>query len=432
MPKTQTGYDRVLLVVCRLSKFAFAIPCKSTLTALEALQLVMSRVMGDHGVPDDIVSDRDTLFTSKEWETYYNLMGVKLSMTTAHRAQGDGQSERTIRTITQVCRTVGHDREDQWDVYLPIVMLGYNNRVHSATAETPHFVAFTFDPKIPEILTQLRVEADVSDVEQVWGAAQDALVAANARMVHFANEARRERSLKVGDYVWLSTADLTLRNAENVRPHSKFAPKWVGKYLVLQDMGNGSYKLRIPPSLSRLTTNVFNIDKLKKAAIDEDDEFAGRGIREPEPLVVADGSAEWGVDAILDARRGEDGGIQVLVQWTGYDPPDPNKEGDWEPAENCKNAKDLLLECDAYVQLQQEDLDNRRIQQRREAEGREKQRQEGEERRQRQWQKKVDKQAAKGYYWNQESRKWCKKSASPSGSSRTSKRQRTANPRYSN
>ncbi|GMF20504.1 unnamed protein product [Phytophthora lilii] len=48
-----------------------------------------------HGMPQDIVSDRDTEFISGFWNQVFEDVGTKLKMTVAYRAQGDGQAEHT-------------------------------------------------------------------------------------------------------------------------------------------------------------------------------------------------------------------------------------------------------------------------------------------------------------------------------------------------
>jgi hypothetical protein len=57
-----------------------------------------------HGVPKSIVSDRDSKFVSKFWQSLHNAMGIKLDMSVAFHPQIDGQSERTIQTLEDMLR----------------------------------------------------------------------------------------------------------------------------------------------------------------------------------------------------------------------------------------------------------------------------------------------------------------------------------------
>ncbi|GJR96657.1 putative reverse transcriptase domain-containing protein [Tanacetum coccineum] len=52
-----------------------------------------------HGVPISIISDRDSRFTSRFWQSMQEALGTRLDMSTAYHPQTDGQSEHTIQTL---------------------------------------------------------------------------------------------------------------------------------------------------------------------------------------------------------------------------------------------------------------------------------------------------------------------------------------------
>jgi hypothetical protein len=65
LPKTQTGYDSIWVIVDRLSNVAHFIPIKTTYKGSKLTELYIARIVCLHGVPKKIVSDRGTQFTSK-------------------------------------------------------------------------------------------------------------------------------------------------------------------------------------------------------------------------------------------------------------------------------------------------------------------------------------------------------------------------------
>ena len=60
LPRTQSGYDSIWVVVDRLTKVAHFIPVKTTYTSAQLAKIYMSKIVCLHGVPRKVVSDRGT------------------------------------------------------------------------------------------------------------------------------------------------------------------------------------------------------------------------------------------------------------------------------------------------------------------------------------------------------------------------------------
>jgi transposase InsO family protein len=86
----------------------------------------MHEVIRLHGLPTDIVSDRDKLFTSRFFVELQRLLGTRQAMSTAYHPQPDGQTERANRVLQEVLRHVTSLVQDDWDVKLPCVELTLN------------------------------------------------------------------------------------------------------------------------------------------------------------------------------------------------------------------------------------------------------------------------------------------------------------------
>jgi hypothetical protein len=64
LPRTQSGYDSIWVIVDQLTKVTHFIPIKMTYTGPQLVESYMSRIVYLHGVPKKIVFDRGTQFTS--------------------------------------------------------------------------------------------------------------------------------------------------------------------------------------------------------------------------------------------------------------------------------------------------------------------------------------------------------------------------------
>ena len=91
-----------IVVIDKLTKQAHLIPFHSTDTAADTAQLIFDHIVTQHGMPQSIVSDRDSKFNSIFWKTLFQRFGTKLSMSTPFHPQTDGQSERMVRTTKEM------------------------------------------------------------------------------------------------------------------------------------------------------------------------------------------------------------------------------------------------------------------------------------------------------------------------------------------
>ena len=72
------GKNAILVVVCRLMKMCYLILCWDTIMAEELAHLYTKYVARIHGLPQSIVSDRGSVFTSRFWRALCALWKVQI------------------------------------------------------------------------------------------------------------------------------------------------------------------------------------------------------------------------------------------------------------------------------------------------------------------------------------------------------------------
>ncbi|KAG3120429.1 hypothetical protein PI125_g1086 [Phytophthora idaei] len=126
-----------------------AVPAE--VTAVQTARLFVDMVFKHHGMPLDIVSDRDPRFTARLWQEVFTLLGTQLSMSTADHPQTDGQTERVHRVLGDLLKSYAHSFQ-QWSDCLPMAEFAINNSVHASTGHTPFYVNAMRHPRLPSML----------------------------------------------------------------------------------------------------------------------------------------------------------------------------------------------------------------------------------------------------------------------------------------
>ncbi|GJV14179.1 putative reverse transcriptase domain-containing protein [Tanacetum coccineum] len=80
LPKTSTEHDAIWVIVDCLTKSAHFIPIRATDSMETLTRLYIKEIVSQHGVPISIISDRDSYFTSRFWQSLQNALGTQLDM----------------------------------------------------------------------------------------------------------------------------------------------------------------------------------------------------------------------------------------------------------------------------------------------------------------------------------------------------------------
>ncbi len=83
-------YDSILVIVDWLTKMVHYEPFKVTIDASALAEVIIKRVVQHHSLPNSIVSDWRSVFTSKFWSSLCYFLGIKQKLFTVFHPQTDG------------------------------------------------------------------------------------------------------------------------------------------------------------------------------------------------------------------------------------------------------------------------------------------------------------------------------------------------------
>lgn len=327
------GFDSILVVVDRFSKYSIFIPTNSRTSATDLAFSLLDRVFSKHGIPESIVSDRGSRFTSQFWQDLTRVLRIRSDLSTAYHPQTDGQTERVNSVLETYLRLYTTYDQSNWSALLPLAEFAVNSSPHDSAGQSPFFINYGFQPSWdPEMKRVLSPKARVfaTDLISVHDFVKSRLQLAQQIHKKYADRKRLQHpSFIAGDRVWLNG-----RNIRTTQPSVKLASKYLGPFPIDRQVSPTAYRLALPPNLQSLHP-VFHVSLLQKATTSS---IPGR-YNEPPPSVQVDNYEEFEVEEILDSRKRRRS-VQYLVKWLGYD--HAHDSSTWEDAS-------MLTNCDEHV-----------------------------------------------------------------------------------
>ena len=291
LPMTKNGHDAILVFVDRLSKMAHFVPTRTEVGTNETAEIFMREVFRLHGLPKQIVSDRDGRFISRFWKEVCRLLGIQQGMSTAYHPQTDGQTERVHRVLEDMLRAYVNPMLNDWDEKLSAVEFAVNNAWQRSTKSTPFILNFGERPHTPtEVALNCKVPA-AKKFAQDW----HMTVAQACKLLEGAEQrctSAEERQLQVDRAVKVAKDNITqaqsrqkldadkrrslepssdpgcdvLLNTRNIHWKHPGARKLLllrsGPYKVVERVGKLAYKLKLAPEMKMHP--VFHVSLLKK------------------------------------------------------------------------------------------------------------------------------------------------------------------------
>ena len=302
-PQSAQGHNAVATITDPLTKFVSVLVGKDTFSAKDWAEHFYKEAYTHWGLPDKIISDRDSKFTSEFWTELCRWAHISLALTTAWHPQADGQSEITNKTLIHALRCAIAGRYDQsgWEDLIPHVVYVMNTSISASTGMTPWELRYGRKPRSPLSFQtptdgKLSRQGALDYIENhntLVDEARSAVALAQARMKINHDSGRTESCLQTGDTVYIKLAKGTDRGYHLLHNTTKLSFIKQGPYPITKVVHPGlSFEIQLPEWLP--IHPIISIEHLEPAKTDPH----GRTLPSPGPIRDEDGTEKYIIDKI--------------------------------------------------------------------------------------------------------------------------------------
>jgi hypothetical protein len=236
----------MLVAVEKFTKWVEAAPV-TTQDSTVAINFIKSIVF-HFGVPHSIITDNGTNFTSKEFKSYCESMGIKLKFASVVHPKTNGQVEKANGLICNGTKkrllAPLEKAKHAWVDELPSVFWSLRTTPNAATQETPFFLVHGAEVVLPVEITHEAPRIAAYNETTSTEALQDGVDALNkardvslARATQYQQSLRNYHSSQVRPRSFI-VGDLVLRLKQD--GHDKLESPWVGPYIITEVILGGA------------------------------------------------------------------------------------------------------------------------------------------------------------------------------------------------
>ena len=263
LPKTKSGNQYLLTVMCTSTRFPEAIPLRDikAKTIIKALTKFFCFV----GLPKSIQSDQGSNFMSTLFQQVMHEIGIKQFKSTAFHPESQGALERFHQTLKSMIKKYCFEYEKDWDEGVHLLLFASREAVQESLEFSPYELVFGHTVRGPLKLMKEKWLTETSEVhlldyvsnfkEKLFNAfkpAQENLKSSQAKMKKQYDLNTKNRVFKPGDKV---LAFLPI-------PGHPLQAKYFGPYVVDSKLNDLNYIILTPGQQKK--KRVCHVNMLKE------------------------------------------------------------------------------------------------------------------------------------------------------------------------
>ncbi len=236
-------YDSILVIVNQLTKMVYYELVKVTIDAPGLAKIILDVVVRYHGLPDLIVSDRGSVFTSKFWSSLCYFLRIKQMLSIAFYPQTDSQIERQNSTMKAYLQAFMNFEQYNWARLLPIAEFTYNNAKNVSTGNKIFELNCGFHPqasynKDVNLRSQTKSANELAtELRELIAVLRDNLQHAEKLQNQYHNKHAKPNSYAPGDKILFNSKYI------KITQNRKLEAKFFGPFWILHLVGKQAYKI---------------------------------------------------------------------------------------------------------------------------------------------------------------------------------------------
>jgi hypothetical protein len=227
-PRQRSGAKHICVMTEAFNKYTKMVCIESKFADVVA-RAFFERWICRFLVPKLLMSDQGREFDNKVMDELCLIFGVKKKRTSPYHPETNAQAEVYNKSIIKYMKAqLDNDTALDWEKHIPALALAYNSQVHSSRRETPFYLTYLHDPRLPwfnlekprAFYTGSYLLEAFSNMPQCFQLVRENLGDVVAVQKAYFNRKTKEKTFAPGNRVMVWHAMLP----KNVNP--KFYKKW--------------------------------------------------------------------------------------------------------------------------------------------------------------------------------------------------------------
>ena len=300
---------------------------KLTMTAEKMSEFLFEHIFLKFEFSKEIMTNRDSLFTSNYWFNICFYLKIKRNMNIAFHSQFDEQTKKQNQILEHYFRCFCNHKQDKWASLLSLTQFVYNCAKHASTKmsffETlleynSNFLWHLDESDIDIFVARNRIVSLLKRKEKL----ENNLRRATKSQIKFANRELKRKKFKVNDQIMLF-----IKNIKQAKFKKKLLNKYTNSFKIEDIVAKQTYCLRL--LFKWRIHSIFHVF-LFENYYNNNITFVFSKIK------LINDQEEWKIEKILDRKNKKK--FKYLMRWKSF----ALCENQWISKDDLKNAFTLL------------------------------------------------------------------------------------------